>query len=93
MVVVDVVGHDSARLHKIVCVESLSLQAFPFKLAGVAILLALLWTPPLPQVTEQDDHWDHELQMQSDGLASAKKKNEKKLVKMSKNFNKNYKQW
>ena len=72
MVVVDVVGHDSARLHKIVCVESLSLQAFPFKLAGVAILLLLLWTPPLPQVTEQDDHWDHELQMQSDGLASAK---------------------
>ena len=73
VVVVDVVGHDSARLHKIVCVESLSLQAFPFKLAGVAILLLLLWTPPLPQVTEQEDHWDHELQMQSDGLASAKK--------------------
>ena len=79
-VVVGSIGHFSTREHKMVCFASSALQGAPSRLGGVAIPLFRLCVPPPPQLTLQAVHAVQGPQTQSNGFASAKGKEAKKIV-------------
>ena len=62
-----------------VCFASSALQGAPSRLGGVAIPLFRLCVPPPPQLTLQAVHAVQGPQTQSNGFASAKGKEAKKL--------------